>query len=80
VVLLDRGPYYLDSELAILKRHAIDVVVSKNSGGPATYAKIEAARQLGIGVVMIDRPAIPEGETVEDVKGAIDWLRSTLKA
>jgi precorrin-6A/cobalt-precorrin-6A reductase len=79
VVLLDRGPYYLDSELAILKRHAIDVVVSKNSGGPATYAKIEAARQLGIGVVMIDRPAIPEGETVEDVKGAIDWLRSTFK-
>ncbi|NJM48103.1 MAG: cobalt-precorrin-6A reductase [Alkalinema sp. RU_4_3] len=76
VVLLDRGPYYLDSELAILKRHAIDLVVSKNSGGPATYAKIEAARQLGLGVVMIDRPAIPESETVETVAGAIDWLRS----
>lgn len=52
-----RGPFALADEIAMLKDNAIEVIVSKNSGGAAAYAKIEAARALGIPVIMIDRPA-----------------------
>jgi len=48
--------------------------VSKNSGGDATYAKIIAARELGITVVMVQRPPVPEGEKVADVKSVLAWL------
>lgn len=75
-VLLDRGPFTLEQERELLHTQQIQAIVSKNSGGPATYAKIIAARELGIPVVMVQRPAMPEGEMVVDVEGAIDWLRS----
>ena len=74
-LLLDRGPFSLDQELQLLKDYRIDAIVSKNSGGDATYAKIIAARQLGLPVVMVQRPVVPRGEVVTDVAGAINWLR-----
>jgi len=76
-VLLRRGPFNLDEELRLLQDHSINCVVSKNSGGLATYAKIQAARLLGIPVVMIRRPAkhtVPIVETLEDVVSAISSL------
>lgn len=69
-----RGPFAEADELELLRRHAIDVVVSKNSGGAATYGKIAAARHLGLPVVMIARPAPPEADTVTSVAGAYDWV------
>ncbi|MBB5224028.1 precorrin-6A/cobalt-precorrin-6A reductase [Amaricoccus macauensis] len=71
-VLLARGPFDEAAERAFLARHGIEVVVTKNSGGDATYGKIAAARALGIPVVMVERPAGPEAvETVEDALAAI---------
>jgi precorrin-6A/cobalt-precorrin-6A reductase len=73
-VLLDRGPFSLEQELKLLGDYRIDAIVSKNSGGDATYAKIIAARELGLPVVMVQRPIVPEGDIVADVSGAIKWL------
>lgn len=69
-----RGPFRLVDELALLKQHAIDIVVTKNSGGEATYAKLEAARALGLPVVMIRRPMLREAPSVETVVEALQWL------
>lgn len=74
IVLCDRGPFTLHNERQILIHHNIDAIVSKNSGGDATYAKIIAARELGLKVVMVNRPATPPGEQVADVDGALAWL------
>jgi precorrin-6A/cobalt-precorrin-6A reductase len=73
-LITERGPFALDGEIALLKREGIDVVVSKNSGGAGTYAKIEAARALGIPVVMIARPHKATGDAVGSVEGAVLWL------
>ncbi|RUX99677.1 cobalt-precorrin-6A reductase, partial [Mesorhizobium sp. M7A.F.Ca.US.005.03.2.1] len=62
-------------ERALLERHRIDVVVSKNSGGEATFGKIASARALGIEVVMIRRPDLPDvpsAETVEALAAIVD--------
>ncbi|MDO3431711.1 cobalt-precorrin-6A reductase [Rhizobium sp. CBN3] len=75
--ILDRGPFTLESECTLLRRHHIDVIIAKNSGGTATYAKIEAARLLGIEVMMVARapsPIITSVETVEAALAAIDHL------
>ncbi|MEF3128370.1 cobalt-precorrin-6A reductase [Rhizobium leguminosarum] len=75
--VLDRGPFTLEGECDLLRQHDIDVIVAKNSGGAATYAKIEAARLLGIEVMMVARaPAsiVEAVETVEAALAAIDHL------
>ena len=79
-LLLDRGPFSLENERQLLLEYRIDTIVSKNSGGAATYAKIIAARELGIPVVMVQRPPIPDVEQVADVAGAIDWLIQQLRS
>lgn len=58
------GPFDLANELALMREHAIDVLVSKNSGGQSTEAKLAAARKLGIPVLMLERPALPAGMPV----------------
>jgi precorrin-6A/cobalt-precorrin-6A reductase len=73
-LLLARGPFTLEDERQLLRTYAIQVIVSKNSGGDATYAKIEAARELGLPVVMIERLPLPAGEQVADVEQAMAWL------
>ncbi|CAM3937131.1 cobalt-precorrin-6A reductase [Tsukamurella ocularis] len=60
-LLRDRGPYTVDSERALLRENDVDILVTKNSGGDLVSAKLAAARELGIEVVMVDRPARPEG-------------------
>jgi len=77
-VLLDRGPFNLEQERQLLQDYQIEAIVSKNSGGSATYAKIIAARELDVPVVMVQRPARPEGEKVNDIEEAIAWLLTQL--
>lgn len=78
-LLLDRGPFSLAQERKLLLDYRIDAMVSKNSGGTATYPKLIAARELNLTVVMVKRPAMPPGEAVADVEGAIAWLFQTLR-
>jgi precorrin-6A/cobalt-precorrin-6A reductase len=75
-LILARGPFSLADELALMKREQVEALVTKNSGGGATYAKIEAARQLGIEVVIVRRPPAPEAETVFSLDEAAAWIRA----
>jgi precorrin-6A/cobalt-precorrin-6A reductase len=73
--VLARGPFPEADERELLVDQGIDIVVSKNSGGLATYGKIAAARALGIEVIMVRRPILPEvpsAETVEALIGLVD--------
>jgi precorrin-6A/cobalt-precorrin-6A reductase len=74
VLLRQRGPFDLAAERRLLRDARIDVMVSKNSGGGATYPKIEAARQLGLPVIMIARPDKPAGHVVASPEEAVAWL------
>ncbi|HEY5855003.1 MAG TPA: cobalt-precorrin-6A reductase [Aldersonia sp.] len=75
-LLLRRGPFDLPTERRLLAEHRIDVLVSKNSGGAATVAKLDAAREAELPVVMVERPAPPaEVPTVATVAAVLEWLR-----
>ncbi|WP_406320290.1 cobalt-precorrin-6A reductase [Streptomyces sp. NBC_00519] len=74
-VLLARGPFTVADETTLLREYLIDVLVTKNSGGEATAAKLTAARQLGLPVVVVRRPPLPRGvSAVSDVAGVLAWL------
>lgn len=74
-VLLDRGPFTLDGERALLREHRIDVVVTKDSGSPAVTAKLDAARSLRVPVLIVDRPAPASGvPSVATVREAVAWV------
>ncbi|MFJ4713020.1 cobalt-precorrin-6A reductase [Streptomyces sp. NPDC088785] len=76
-VLLDRGPFTLDGERAILARHRIDVLVTKDSGGAATAPKLTAAREAGVPVVVVRRPPAPEGvPAAATVAEAAAWVQT----
>jgi precorrin-6A/cobalt-precorrin-6A reductase len=68
------GPFNLESERALLSQHKVSVIVTKNSGGDATRAKLDAARQLGLPVIMIERPDLPHAKTAPDIGGVLQWL------
>jgi precorrin-6A/cobalt-precorrin-6A reductase len=69
-----RGPFALADELALLRAHRIEVMVTKNSGGAATAAKLEAARSLAIPVIVTQRPPVPEMARVAEAGAALAWL------
>jgi len=74
-MLLSRGPYAYDDERKLLRDNKIEVLVTKNSGGELTRAKLDAADELGAAVVMIERPPLPAGvDTVSTVDEAVDWV------
>jgi len=74
-LILDRGPYTVQSESALMREHGIGLLVTKNSGGPMTAAKLTAARDLGVQVVMVARPALPPDSTVvATVPETMCWL------
>ena len=72
-VILDRGPYTLDGERELLDRHRIEVVVTKDSGGTHTVAKLDAARARGLPVIVVRRPPRPDGGVVTTVEAALAW-------
>jgi precorrin-6A/cobalt-precorrin-6A reductase len=71
---ISRGPFTTEGDIALMQQHRIDIVVSKNAGGIGAQSKIIAARQLGLPVIMIDRPALPQRSETHDVQSVIDWL------
>jgi precorrin-6A/cobalt-precorrin-6A reductase len=73
-----RGPFRLEGERALIRQHRIDVLVTKASGGAATYAKLEAAREADLPVVMVRRPLPEAGERVDTVDAALDWIATRL--
>ncbi|WP_036332877.1 cobalt-precorrin-6A reductase [Modestobacter caceresii] len=78
-LLLDRGPFSVADELALLREHAVEVVVTKDSGGHMTEAKLIAARELRVPVVLVRRPSLPDGVVlVSTVEDALAWLAGLL--
>jgi precorrin-6A/cobalt-precorrin-6A reductase len=73
-LILARGPFSVPDELALMKREGIETLVTKNSGGDATYAKIKAARALGIEVVIVRQPPAPEAEALHDLDSVVAWI------
>ncbi len=74
-LVLDRGPYTVGQESALLREHRIGLLVTKNSGGAMTAAKLQAARDLGVQVFMVRRPPVPPGSTVvTTVAAALSWI------
>jgi len=80
--LLDRGPFTVDGEVELLRRYHIDVLVTKDSGGPMTAAKLTAAREFNIPVVMVDRPPpipnLPTATTVNDATALVHTMLNHL--
>ncbi|MBP0441021.1 cobalt-precorrin-6A reductase [Tianweitania sediminis] len=79
-IILDRGPFDAEVEEALMRTHGVQVVVSKNSGGAATYGKIVAARRLGLPVIMVKRPAPSGADTVSSVEAVEDWINRHVAA
>ena len=73
-LVLGRGPFSAADEMGLFVRLGVSVLVSKNSGGTATHAKLAAANHLNVPVVMVDRPAREAGLVVNDVAAAKDWI------
>jgi len=74
-LILARGPYSLDAEIDLMGERRVETVITKNSGGEATAAKLGAARELGLPVVMVRRPPSPAGvPEVTDVASAVEWF------
>ncbi len=73
-VITARGPFDATAEEALLREHGIEILVSKNSGGSATYGKIEAARRLALPVIMLARPELPFVESLASAEAALTWL------
>jgi len=73
-VIVSRGPFTLEGDRALMASRKIETLVARNSGGKGARAKIDAARELGIHVIMIARPALPERPRAESVDEVIAWL------
>jgi precorrin-6x reductase len=69
-----RGPFAPPEERRLMVEHRIDCLATKNSGGEATVAKLVAARELGIPVIMVSRPELPAGDRASTVGEALAWL------
>jgi len=73
-VIVSRGPFTPEGDRELMTSRRIDLLVARNSGGSGARAKVDAARELGIPVIMIARPALPERPRVESVEQVMAWL------
>jgi len=73
-VIVSRGPFTLQGDRELMHSRGIEFLVARNSGGAGARAKIDAARELGLPVIMIERPALPERRRVESVEEVLAWL------
>jgi precorrin-6A/cobalt-precorrin-6A reductase len=73
-LVVDRGPFTLAGDLALMRAQRIDLVVAKNAGGEGARAKIDAARALGLPVIMIDRPPLPRTQVAHSIGEALAWI------
>ncbi|KIC43146.1 cobalt-precorrin-6X reductase [Ruegeria sp. ANG-R] len=76
-ILVSRGPFTVEDDRALMLRHGTQLVVSKNAGGTGARAKLDAARALGLPVLMIDRPVMPQRTELTNVAQVLDWLAHT---
>ncbi len=74
VLLFARGPFEKNDEIALMRERRIEIVVTKNSGGASTYAKMEAARELGLEAIVIAPPAPPDAPRLADIDAAMAFL------
>lgn len=72
--IIDRGPFSRAGDTALMRDHGVQVVVAKNAGGSGARAKIDAARDLGLPVILIDRPALPARDEVDSLDAVRAWL------
>lgn len=73
-VIVARGPFDLEGDLALMRTHAVEVVVAKNAGGEAAQAKLQAARCLGLPVILVERPVIAPRREAASVEEVLHWL------
>lgn len=77
-VVVARGPFRPEDDLALMRAHGTELLVAKNAGGAGAEAKILAARTLGIPVILIDRPPLPDRLLRGTLAGVMDWLHARL--
>jgi len=73
-LVVDRGPFTLEGDLALMRAQRIDLIVAKNAGGEGARAKIDAARAIGLPVIMIDRPALPRTQVAHSIGEVLAWI------
>jgi precorrin-6A/cobalt-precorrin-6A reductase len=73
-VIVSRGPFTVDGELQMMRSRGIAWIVARNSGGAGARAKIDAARELGLPVIMLARPQLPDRLRAESVVEVMAWL------
>lgn len=73
-LVVDRGPFTVEGDVALMRAHAIDLLVAKNAGGGGARAKLDAARALGLPVLLIDRPPLPATRVAYSVAEVMDWI------
>ena len=78
IFLEGRGPFTLENELALFRQNAITILITKNSGGVSTYAKIEAARKLRVPVIMVARPISSLTEIYPTIDETTDWITKNI--
>lgn len=74
--LVQRPPFTLEGEVALMKAHRITHLVTKNAGGEQTRSKLDAATQLGIPVIMVERPVLPVVENASTVSDILRWAEA----
>ena len=75
-LVLARGPFTLEDEIRLMRAERIEVLVAKNSGGDSTSAKLDAARALGVEMILVRRPAPPEAPTLHALEDVMRFLRA----
>ena len=78
-VVLDRGPFTVESDMELMRTHAISHIVAKNSGGTGALAKLEAARRLHLPVILIARPKIADRPLARNIPAVMDWLHHSAR-